>query len=58
MNFDLTEDHALLEQTIREWAAREVAPRIHDLDREHRFDPAILPQMAALGLLEIGRAHV
>ena len=52
-SFDLTEDHRLLEQVVREWAAREVAPRIHDLDRTHRFDPAILPQMASLGLLGI-----
>jgi glutaryl-CoA dehydrogenase (non-decarboxylating) len=53
LNFDLTEDHRLLEQTVREWAAREVAPRIRELDRAHRFDPAILPQMASLGLLGI-----
>jgi glutaryl-CoA dehydrogenase (non-decarboxylating) len=38
---------------VREWAAREVAPRIHDLDRQHRFDPALLPQMADLGLLGV-----
>jgi glutaryl-CoA dehydrogenase (non-decarboxylating) len=28
-----------------------VAPRIRDLDREHKFDRNILPQMAKLGLL-------
>src|SRR5438046_7203332 len=53
LNFDPTDDHRLLEQTVREWAAREVAPRIHDLDRAHQFDRGILPQMAALGLLGI-----
>jgi glutaryl-CoA dehydrogenase (non-decarboxylating) len=53
ISFDLTEEHRLLEHTVRDWAAREVAPRIHDLDREHRFDRNILPQMAALGLLGI-----
>jgi len=53
LNFDLTDDHRLLEQTVREWAGREIAPRIRDLDRAHRFDPAILPQMASLGLLGI-----
>jgi glutaryl-CoA dehydrogenase (non-decarboxylating) len=51
IDFDLTEEHQLLEQSVREWAAREVAPRIRELDREHRFDPKILPQMARLGLL-------
>lgn len=51
MNFDLTDDHRLLEQSVREWGAREVAPRIRDLDRQHRFDQALLAQMADLGLL-------
>ncbi len=53
LNFDLNEDHRLLELSVREWAGREVAPRIRELDRAHRFDPAILPQMASLGLLGI-----
>src|SRR5215475_994407 len=51
IDFELSEEHRILEQTVRDWAAREVAPRIRDLDREHRFDPNILPQMAELGLL-------
>ncbi len=53
IDFDLTEEQRLLSQSVREWAAREVAPRIRDLDRQHRFDPAFLPQMAALGLLGV-----
>jgi glutaryl-CoA dehydrogenase (non-decarboxylating) len=53
LDFELTEDHRFLEQSVREWAGREVAPRIHDLDRAHHFDPAILSQMASLGLLGI-----
>ena len=53
IDFELTEEHRLLEQSVREWGAREMAPRIHDLDRAHRFDTGIVPQMAALGLLGI-----
>jgi glutaryl-CoA dehydrogenase (non-decarboxylating) len=53
MDFSLTDEHRLLGQAVREWGAREVAPHIKDLDREHRFDPRILPQMASLGLLGI-----
>src|SRR2546426_8741870 len=53
INFDLSEEQRLLEQTVREWGAREVAPHIHDLDREHRFDKRVFPQMADLGLLGI-----
>ncbi len=52
-DLDLTEEQRLLEQTVREWGAREIAPRIRQLDREHRFDRAILPAMADLGLLGI-----
>src|SRR6478609_5199556 len=51
IDFDLTEEQRLLEQSVREWGAREVAPKIHDLDREHRFDTGLLPQMAQLGLM-------
>jgi glutaryl-CoA dehydrogenase (non-decarboxylating) len=53
LNFDLSEEQRLLEQSVREWAGREIAPRIRELDRNHRFDRAILPQMAELGLLGI-----
>jgi glutaryl-CoA dehydrogenase (non-decarboxylating) len=51
LDFDLTEEQRLLEQTVREWGAKAVAPRIKDLDRAHTFDPAVFPQMAELGLL-------
>jgi glutaryl-CoA dehydrogenase (non-decarboxylating) len=53
LNFELTDEQRLLEQSVREWAGREVAPRIHALDRAHRFDRGILPQMADLGLLGV-----
>ena len=53
MDFDLADEHRLLEQSVREWAGREVAPRIRELDRAHRFDPSVCPQMASLGLLGI-----
>ena len=53
MNFDLTDEQHLLEQSVREWASRDVAPSIHDCDREHRFDAAVFTGMASLGLLGI-----
>jgi glutaryl-CoA dehydrogenase (non-decarboxylating) len=53
MDFDFSEDHQLLERTVAEWAAREVAPRIRELDRTHTFDRTILQQLAELGLLGI-----
>jgi glutaryl-CoA dehydrogenase (non-decarboxylating) len=57
MDFSLTEEHRLLEQSVREWAGREVGPRIGELDRAHRFDRGILPQMADLGLLGVSIPH-
>ncbi len=54
ISFDLTEEQQLLEQSVREWAGREVAPGIREADREHRFDRGrILGGMASLGLLGI-----
>jgi glutaryl-CoA dehydrogenase (non-decarboxylating) len=53
MNFDLDEEHRLVEQSTREWAAKEVAPRIQQLDREHKFDRGLISKMAELGLLGI-----
>src|SRR5262245_15349490 len=53
LDLDLNDEQRLLEQSVREWAGREIAPRIRELDRAHQFDRSILPQMADLGLLGI-----
>jgi glutaryl-CoA dehydrogenase (non-decarboxylating) len=52
--FDLTDEQRLVEQSVREWAGREVAPRIRQLDRDHQFDrDRILGGMSQLGLLGV-----
>ncbi len=51
ISFDLSPEHDLLTVSIRDWAARAVAPRIRELDRAHQFDRSLLEGMAALGLL-------
>ena len=54
ISFDLSDEQRLLEQSVREWGAREIAPHIRDADRQHRFDrDRVLGGMAALGLLGI-----
>src|SRR5216117_1106469 len=54
IDFELTDEQRLLEQSVREWASREVAPNIRDHDRNHHFDrDRILGGMAKLGLLGI-----
>ncbi len=54
VDFSLTDEQQLLEQSIREWAAKEVSPNIREHDRAHHFDrDRILGGMAKLGLLGI-----
>jgi glutaryl-CoA dehydrogenase (non-decarboxylating) len=53
IDLELGPEHKALVDTVREWTGREVAPRIHDLDRAHRFEPDFLRQMAELQLLGI-----
>src|SRR5882757_6837957 len=54
IDLSVSEEHILLEQSIREWGAREVAPYIRENDRKHHFDrDRILGGMAKLGLLGV-----
>src|ERR1044071_2944023 len=54
IDFTLNDEHLLLEQSIREWGAQNVAPFIRENDRRHHFDrDRILGGMAKLGLLGI-----
>src|SRR2546421_12961055 len=54
IDFTLTDEQRLLEQSVREWAARDVAPHIRENDRQHRFDrELVLGGMTRLGLLGV-----
>lgn len=53
ISFELGEEHKAVERMVRDWAAKTVAPKIHDLDREHRFERGFLKDMAAMGLMGI-----
>jgi glutaryl-CoA dehydrogenase (non-decarboxylating) len=53
IDFELSEEHLAVEKMVRDWSSREVAPKIHDLDREHRFERNFLKGMAELQLLGI-----
>ncbi len=53
ISFELSEEQKAVESMVRDWAAREVAPKIHDLDREHRFEPGFLKGLAELQVLGI-----
>lgn len=53
MNFDLTDEQELIRDTVREFAAADVAPHAAEIDREHRFPVEVVPKLAALGLLGV-----
>jgi glutaryl-CoA dehydrogenase (non-decarboxylating) len=53
IDLELGDEHRALVATVRDWAGGSVAPRIHELDRQHRFERDFLRQMAELSLLGI-----
>ena len=53
MDFDLSEDHQLLRQTVRDFAEDRIAPVAEELDREHRFPYDIVAALGELGLMGI-----
>jgi glutaryl-CoA dehydrogenase (non-decarboxylating) len=54
IDFGLTEEHRLLQGSIQEWGAREIAPRIREADRQHRFErDRVLGGLAKLGVLGV-----
>src|SRR5688572_13532020 len=53
IDFELTEDHKALVQTVREFAQKEVAPFIKEWDEKQQFQPAVLKKMAELNLLGV-----
>jgi butyryl-CoA dehydrogenase len=53
MEFALSEEHRLVQQTARDFATREILPVASQLDAEHRFPTEILRGLAELGLMGV-----
>ncbi len=53
MHFWFTEEHEMLRQTVRDFAEREIRPRIRELDEKEHFDREILEKMAEMGFLGV-----
>jgi alkylation response protein AidB-like acyl-CoA dehydrogenase len=51
MDFELTDEQQALQRQIREFCAKEIAPRARKWDEEERFPMEIVPKLAELGLL-------
>jgi short-chain 2-methylacyl-CoA dehydrogenase len=53
MDFDLSDEHQLLRDTVRAFAEERIAPVAEELDREHRFPYDLVADLAELGLMGI-----
>jgi short-chain 2-methylacyl-CoA dehydrogenase len=53
VDFELSDDHALIQRTVRDFAANEVAPVAEQLDREKRFPYELVRQLGELNLMGI-----
>ena len=51
MDFDLSDEHRLLQSSIRSFVTKEVAPRAHDIDETGEYPWASLKGLAKLGYL-------
>ncbi len=51
MDFRLSEEQALLQEMVRDFAERELKPRAQTTDREERLAPEVIEQLAGLGLM-------
>src|SRR5256714_2985406 len=53
MDFDLSPEQRLIQQTVRDFARAEVAPVAEELDKEKRFPYEIVAKLGDLGLMGI-----
>jgi butyryl-CoA dehydrogenase len=53
MDFELTPEQALIRDTARDLAKREIAPRAAEIDRTHEFPRQIFARLGELGLLGV-----
>src|SRR5438445_513653 len=53
MDFELSDDHRLIQRTVRDFAEREVAPVAEELDRTKSFPYEIVRRLGELGLMGI-----
>jgi butyryl-CoA dehydrogenase len=53
MDFELTEQHKLIRDTARDFAAREIAPKAAELDKSGRWPTEIVKRLGELGFLGV-----
>ncbi|HLN12821.1 MAG TPA: acyl-CoA dehydrogenase [bacterium] len=50
MEFELSEEHRLVQATVREWAASHLLPRAAEMDRTGAYPPELIRELGDLGL--------
>ena len=53
MDFDLSDEHRALRETVREFAEGVIAPVAEELDRESRFPVDIVRRLGEMGLMGV-----
>ncbi len=53
MNFELNEEHKMIQKMVYDFARKEIMPIIKEHDRKHTFPAELLPKMAAQGFLGV-----
>src|SRR5437764_15374238 len=51
IDFELTDEQRLIRETARDFANKEIVPRVRDNDRNERFDTELVQKIAAMGFL-------
>ena len=53
MDFELNEEHKMIEQMVYDFARKEILPIIKEHDRSHTFPYELLPKMAEQGFMGV-----
>jgi butyryl-CoA dehydrogenase len=53
VEFELGEEHRLVQATVREWATRRLLPLAPELDRQGRYPPELVRELGEMGLMGV-----
>jgi len=53
VEFELSEEHRLVQRTVREWATARLLPLAAEMDRSSRYPPELIRELGDLGLMGV-----
>ncbi|TMI87126.1 MAG: acyl-CoA dehydrogenase [Bacillati bacterium ANGP1] len=53
MEFELSEEHRLVQRTVRDWATARLLPLAAEMDRSSRYPPELIRELGDLGLMGV-----